>query len=492
MSNKEQIFSELVAIVGAGYVSRDKEDIIPYTKDAYSTVLHKEIPLPDFVVLPKTSAEVQNIVRLANKYKIPVYPRSFGTNIAGAALPYRGGIVIDLKRMDRILEINEETMTATIEPGVTWDRLRKRAREKNLDIIPIGGPYEVSPIGNFQLTNITPYSTKYCMDRAVTLEVVLPTGEILRTGSQCIEAGAKLNPYFRYAYGPDITGLFRGCMGNFGIITKMVIRLRPLAEIEKNLYFGFDNLAAALAAMKRIERLEITRTSQLCNKVAAIRFILHPEQFRLKAERERLKYQLPEYALTVGIGGNARQIALYEDMIGEVVQNEGGRTFVIDKSFIEAWDEVVEGCSQKVLRMFEPYGSFGTIVGCVPVSSVLGVVDAVSRIVAKYGLRDDIIAEPLVQEILIIPWDRCSTVYVEQEILYEPLDSEAVAKAMRCLRECYVELATKFGAVHTIPNQSLLRLMMPTYANLLIAIKEYLDPNGIMQVGGPYSLQRTV
>jgi len=490
MYDKQHILEELIGIVGVDCVSGETEDLIPYTRDAYATILRQEVPLPDFVVLPKSTDEVQRIVKLANEHRIPIYPRSFGVNIAGSALPYRGGIVIDLKMMNRIIEVNEETMTATIEPGVTWDRLRTKAKEKRLDIIPIGGPYEVSPVGNFLLTNITAYSTKYCMDRAVTLEAVLPNGEIIRTGSQCTQVGAELNPYFRYAYGPDITGLFRGSLGNFGIITKLVIRLRPLADIEKNLYFGFDNLRQALNTMQKIERLEITRTCQLSNKDVAVRFILHPEQFKIKSEREKISRQLPEYSLILGIAGKTtKQIELYEEIIGEEVRRENGKSIEIKEAIRQVWDEVAEGCSQKILRMFEPYGSFGTVVGCATVSAVPGMVETVEQLVRKYGLMDTIMDEPLKPELLVIPWDRCSTVYVEHEILYDPLDTEAARKATRCLRECYVELFTKYGATHTMPNQTILRLMMPSYAQLLIGIKKLVDPNGIALAGGPYSFE---
>lgn len=490
MYEREHILEELISIVGVDCVSGETEDLIPYTRDGYTTLLRQEVPLPDFVILPKSTDEVQRIVKLANEHRIPIYPRSAGANIAGSALPYKGGIVIDLKRMDRITEINEETMTATIEPGVTWDRLRMKAKEKRLDIIPIGGPYEVTPVGNFLLTNVTPYSTKYCMDRAVTFEAVLPNGEIIRTGSQCMQVGAELNPYFRYAYGPDIAGLFRGSLGNFGIITKMVIRLRPLAEIETNLYFGFDNLLSALNAMHKIERLEITRTCQLTNKAATMRFILQPEQFKIKSEREKVSRQLPKYALVLGIAGKIKkQTDLYEKMIKEEIQQQNGRPVEMDEDIRGPWDEMVEGCSQTVIRMTEPYGTGGTIVACVPISSVPPMTEIVEQIVKKYDMIDTIMDEPLEPELLIIPWDRCSTVYLEHDITYEPLDAEAVRKARGCLRDCYVELRTKFGAPHTMPNQTLLRLMMPSYAQLLIGIKKLVDPNGILLPGGPYSFE---
>jgi len=232
------------------------------------------------------------------------------------------------------------------------------------------------------------------MDRAVSLEAVLPNGEIIRTGSQCTQIGAELNPYFRYAYGPDITGLFRGSLGNFGIITKFIIRLRPLAEIESNHYFGFDDMKSVLAAMQKIERMEITRYSSINNRELAVHSILHPEKFKIKSERQKVLSQLPPYSLTVGLAGKAKQVALYEEMVEEEIQKQGGWRSKLEDEWRHNLNEAAEGCSQKVIHMYLPYGSFGAIIGCAPISAVQGIAEAVQQTVKKYGLRDAIMDEP--------------------------------------------------------------------------------------------------
>ncbi|MFZ5632866.1 MAG: FAD-binding oxidoreductase [Bacillota bacterium] len=483
------LYKELVDIVGEENLSSDQADLIPYMKDSYTALMRKAIPFPDFVVMPRSTGEVQGIIRLANKYRVPVYPRSFGVNIAGSAVPYAGGLVLDLKRMNRILEINEDTMTAYIEPGVSWGQLRKEARKKRLDIIPIGGPYDTSPVGNFLLTNITPYSTKYPADRAVTLEAVLPNGEIIRTGSQATRTGAELNPYFRYAYGPDITGLFRGSLGNYGIITRLMIRLRPLAEVEKNVYYAFDSLEPALEAMKIIERLEITRYSMLSNRHLSVRIAAHPDDLRDGEKRDRIMAGLPEYQLVVGLGGKPRQVDLYEEMVAEEITPRGGREAGFDDATRAVMDEMTEGASQKVLRMFAPNAGFAAVIGCVPAARARDLNAAVREAVKKHGLKDALSGRPLEPELIVIPYDRCSTVYVEHEILYDPLDSEGVQLVNNCLRECYARLVMNYGAVHTMPNRSLLRVVLPSYAELLTGIKKMVDPNGIMMPGGPYTLE---
>ena len=435
--------------MGTDNVSADAPDLIPYVKDSYSTMMGRHIPLPDFVIMPKTVEEVQELILLANKHKIPVYPRSFGVNIAGSALPYReGGMVIDLKRMNRILEINQDTMTATIEPGVTWAELRKAAKEKGLGVIPIGGPYETSPVGNHLLTNITPYSTKYHCDRAVTFKAVLPNGQILRTGSWASAMGGDANPYFRYAYGPDITGMFRGSMGNFGIIVEMVERLRPLAPVEKQVYFGFDDLSSCLKAMQTIERLEISRTCGAQNNVLATKILLGPNGIRDTQKRKELLDQLRPYQLAFGLGGTEEMVELFERIIIEEAAKYDGYPPEFDDKERQISDDFAEGASREVLHMFAPLSGFAAIIGCLPITHVVEINNLVKELVKKHDIRDPLSGEPQEHELIIVPYDRCSTVYVEQEVLYDPAaDRETLEPVMQCLRECYAQIVSKYGAL---------------------------------------------
>jgi len=488
---KALITQKIASIVGEHHVSTAVPDLIPYLKDSYSTMMGREIPVPEWVVLPKTAEEVREIVLLANEHKIPLYPRSFGVNIAGSALPYKaGGMIIDLKRMDRIIEINEDTMTATIEPGVSWGRLRKAANSRGLDVIPIGGPYQTSPVGNHLLTNITPYSSKYHCDRAVTLKVVLPNGEILRTGSWASAVGGDKNPYFRYAYGPDVTGLFRGSMGNFGIIVEMVARLRPLADVENNITFGFDELKSCLKAMTVLERLEISRTCQAYNNIMTAHILLAPHKIKIPEEKEKLLKSLPPYQLNLGLGGTREMVSLFEKITTEKVEENNGYRVIFEETQDQILESVSEGASRDILHMYAPLSGFAAIIGCVPITHVVEINDLVKVLVKKYDIRDPITGDPQEHELIIIPYDRCSTVYVEQEILYDPAaDRQTLEPVMQCLRACYAQIVEKYGASHTIPNKSLMKTMVPAYATLLKGFKKLVDPNGIMLPGGPYSLE---
>lgn len=491
MQEKDKIRDKLTSILGPGNISTEVADLIPYLRDSYSTMMGRNIPLPNFLILPKTVDEVQKVVLLANEYRIPLYPRSYGVNIAGSALPYQqGGMVMDLKRMDQILEINEETMTATIEPGVSWGKLRKEAKKRRLDVISIGGPYQTSPTGNHLLTNITPYSSRYHCDRAVTLKVVLPNGEILRTGSWANILGGDANPYFRYAYGPDLTGMFRGSMGNFGVIVEMVERLRPLAEMENNMTFGFDDLGDCLKAMQEIERLEFSRTCQAYNRVMTAHILLAPHRVSDVEERKRILTRLPAYQLNIGLGGTREMVELFERITSDVVGRNNGSLLELEGRDREILEAVSEGASREIMHMYAPLSGFAAVIGCLPVTHVAEINQVVKEIIRKYDIKDPFTGEPQEHELIVIPYDRCSTVYVEQEILYDPAaDRKVLEPVMQCLRECYAHIVGKYGASHTIPNKTLLKSLVPSYSIILKGFKKLVDPNGIMLPGGPYSLE---
>lgn len=115
MGGNDRILKQLQEIVGAEYATNDEALMYPYSYDLTWNDPH----MPDYVVLPKTVEQIQRILRLANKERIPVVPYVTGTNIGGLCIPEEGGILMDLKRMDQILEINTETGYAIIEPGVS-------------------------------------------------------------------------------------------------------------------------------------------------------------------------------------------------------------------------------------------------------------------------------------------------------------------------------------------------------------------------------------
>jgi glycolate oxidase len=147
---KKKIFKELAKIVGEEYVSIDKEDLVPYSRDVISKAL--KLYSADYVVAPGNVEEVQHVVKVANKYKVNLYPYAFGTSISAAALPREGGMMMVLRRMNRILKIDVDKRTATVEPGVTWSKLFFETKKFGLHPLGVGGgPNTGGLVGNFAL-----------------------------------------------------------------------------------------------------------------------------------------------------------------------------------------------------------------------------------------------------------------------------------------------------------------------------------------------------
>lgn len=207
----------------------------PNTHDAFH-VIDQEALVASAVVYPSSTAEVQAVMRWANTYLIPIYPISIGRNLGygGAAPRLPGGVVVDLgKRMHSVLNIDAEEASCMVEPGVTYFALYEEIQRRRLplwiDTPDLGGG---SLVGNALDRGLgyTPYGDHFA--NHCGMEIVLPSGEVLRTGMGAIPGpGGRDNPTwqaFQHAFGPSVDGVF--CQSNFGIVTKMGFHLMPPAN----------------------------------------------------------------------------------------------------------------------------------------------------------------------------------------------------------------------------------------------------------------------
>jgi 4-cresol dehydrogenase (hydroxylating) flavoprotein subunit len=224
--------AEMRRVVGDDWVFADTDGVIPYAKTYIPDPLHKHVPVG--AVAPKSVGEVQELVRIANKYRQPLWPVSTGKNMGyGMAAPATPGqMVLDLKRMNRILEVDPELGTALVEPGVTYQQLKDYLEENNLPYwidVPTIGPI-VGPVGNTLDRGVgyTPYGEHFMFQCG--MEVILPDGRLMRTGMGSIE-GSTAWQAFKWGYGPYVDGLFT--QSNFGIVTKMGMWLMPKPPVYK-------------------------------------------------------------------------------------------------------------------------------------------------------------------------------------------------------------------------------------------------------------------
>jgi glycolate oxidase len=242
----------LVELLGPANVWTGAEALAPYRED-FTEVEPCE---PDVVALAGSVAHVQAIVREAGRRGVPVTPRVYGTNIGGLALATRGGVILDLTRMDRVLDVNVDDGYAVIEPGVTQRILKEHLESRGLPLT-LGyslAPPDTSVFANALLGGLTNRSLKYGhqADSISGLEVVLADGSVVRTGAWAMSG---VPPFSRVPL-PDLSGLFIGWQGTTGIATKMAFQLWPLHPLRQRLFYLTWSPAATYTAMMRLCKAE--------------------------------------------------------------------------------------------------------------------------------------------------------------------------------------------------------------------------------------------
>ena len=217
----------------------DPVDLESYRRDETPYLVP---PLPAAVALPTSTAEVVEIVRHAAETQTPLVPRGAGSGLSGGSAAIEGGITVALTRMNRILEIDRENRTATVEPGVINADLKRAVAEHGLFYPPDPASYEFCSIGGNIGTNAGGLCcVKYGVTRdyVLGLEVVLADGSIVRTGGKTVKDVA----------GYNLTGLFVGSAGTLGIVTQATLRLRPAPSPKQTMLAFFATLESAGAAV---------------------------------------------------------------------------------------------------------------------------------------------------------------------------------------------------------------------------------------------------
>jgi alkyldihydroxyacetonephosphate synthase len=246
--------SELVDAVGPEYVSSNEADKLGHSIDYYwlPEMWHdrgRENPKPEFIVHPGSAAEVAKVMKIANNYKIPVTPWGGGSGSQGGALPMYGGIILDTKRMNKVLKIDTEALTATVETGANTQQLEWAIEKHGFSTMHFPASIACATLGGFLAHRGTGVlSTKYgkIEDMVMSLEVVTPTGEIINT-----------LPVPRHASGPDLTMLYLGSEGTLGVITKCTLKIHPIPEARKFHAFLFKNMHEAMTAGANIMRARL-------------------------------------------------------------------------------------------------------------------------------------------------------------------------------------------------------------------------------------------
>lgn len=250
--NQAELVRDLQRIMGRERVLSRDTDLLAYSYDASFVAQLKPYP-PDVVVRPTRTEEVRAVIDFANRHRVPVVPRGAGSNMCGSALPVRGGIVMDLSGMNRILELDLSNLQVVVEPGVVHADLKDRLAGEGFFFPPDPGSSRMCTLGGMVANNSSGMrSVKYGTTRnyVLGLEVVLPTGEVVVTGGRSSKALKSVSGY-------DLTQLLVGSEGTLGVITRIRLKVLPLPEARAVVMAAFDTLDKAGMAVQEVLRNRI-------------------------------------------------------------------------------------------------------------------------------------------------------------------------------------------------------------------------------------------
>jgi len=236
----QSVKNQLTGIVGEQNASDALMDLVSYSYD-FSGYRFR----PDMAVWPTTTEQISEILKLAGRKKTPVVPRGAGTGATGMAVPKEGGVVLDLLRMNRILRISIEDRLAIVQPGVVYAALQDALGPYGFFFPPDPASGKVATLGGNVSTNAgglkgAKYGTT--KDYVLALEVVLPDGRVMRTGSNCMKSVS----------GYDMTKLFVGSEGTLGVITEITLKIDPQPTATTTAVGSFEKLEQAGKAVSEI------------------------------------------------------------------------------------------------------------------------------------------------------------------------------------------------------------------------------------------------
>ncbi|MBN1189149.1 MAG: FAD-binding oxidoreductase [Dehalococcoidales bacterium] len=481
---KERIQIELEKIVGGEYVSASRPDLYNYSQD----MTENEPSWPDFVVLPGRVEEVQEVLRLANREKIPVVPYTYGDNVGGLTIPLKGGIILDLKRMNRLIEFNEEDRYIVVEPGYNFGDLRRLFNEKypHLWYSFAGAPATTSLISNAmlngfgRLTNIVGTNA----DNINGIEVVLPTGEVVRIGSCSVTSSWCNRPPL-----PDLTGLFLGWQGATGVVTKISLQLWPRYPYKKIRTLIINGIRPVCTLARKLGQ------TRICEIVECWSFErTSPEGeassgFKIEEERQ-LKVFTPDdetmratcdrppgpdkLGLVIKVAADSEdelkaKLALLDVYLKEELKDKPFEELTSSLGPAEEEDLPATGGT--------PLGGLTWVGTMGPTSRWGEALEKVYQIYDKYRLK---------RAAVMVPFRGGHFGMLRLVMQFYKGDPDEADRVKKCMREIMLA-GLDYGFVpYKAPYWAVQELMKrgdPNWVDLLVKVKRLLDPNNIMNPG---------
>ena len=446
----------LAAIVGAEHVRLDADSLLRYGTDALL-----KGHAADLVVLPGSTDEIAAIARHCHEMRVPLVPRGGGTGYTGGAVPLSGGVVVSLERLDRILEIDQENLLAVVEPHVVTAALQEAVERVGLFYPPDPASLKQSVIGgNVAECAGGPRAFKYGTTKryVLGLEAVLPTGEVIHTGSKVV----------KNVVGYDLTQLLVGSEGTLAIITKIILRLIPRPPVQITLRAIFDSVDGAVGAVSELLRRRV---------VPATIELIDGECLESVARYvgERLAPEGTGALLLVEVDGLGTGVADEAEAVAAACLAVGGRDIV------RASDHTSREALWRVRREISP--SLKTIA---PLKLNHDVVVPRGRIPQLFALVDRIRRESG----LVIPcFGHAGDGNIHVNVMVDPGDADALRRAHDAERALFAGVIALEGSIsgeHGIGFSKAPFIEMELSAEeiaLMKRIKSAFDPHGVLNPG---------
>ncbi len=304
----ELLRHELTTFVGEEHVITDEAEIDVQSLDVWWVTRFwkfsdHEFPRPLAIVFPDTTEQVVRIVQFCNEYKIPCIPRGGGAGDSGGTTAITGGVVVDLKRMDRILELNEKSLTVRAQPGILQKHLEEYLNRRGYTMNHFPASFNTSCLGGFISTNGTGVlSSKYgkMCDMVQQLEVVLPNGKLFRS-----------LPVRLHSTGPDYSRLFIGAEGTLGIVTEAVCKIYHLPEKREFRGFLLRDLTSGIEAGRQI----MTKQLDPC----LLR--LYDERDSTHIMKDQFSVDVEGCVMLIGFDGPAKVVEAQQEVAYELLSD---------------------------------------------------------------------------------------------------------------------------------------------------------------------------
>lgn len=489
--------AKFTTLLGADNVLTKAEHLAPYMKVMMS--VDEKQHAPSAVLMASTVEQVQGVVRVCNEHRIPVWTISTGRNFGyGSAAPgERGQVVLDLRRMNKILHVDPELCTALVEPGVTYQQLYDYIQEHKLPLmLSFPAPSAIAgPVGNTMDRGVgyTPYGEHFLMQCG--MEVVLANGQVLRTGMGSIP-GDKAWQVFKWGYGPTLDGMFT--QSNYGICTKMGFWLMPKPPVFMPFAITFDNESDIGAIVDMLRPLRIAQVIPNAVVIAGTLWEAGGANVRRsdytqapgatpQAVIDKIKKDkgLGAWNVYAALYGTQEQVDVNWKIITQVVKASGkGRLVTAEEAGgtqpFKYRAELMSGVPN--LQEFGLYNwrGGGGSMWFAPVSQARGSecdkqVQLAMRILNKHGL--DYVGE------FIVGWRDMHHVI---DVLFDRSNPEETQRANACFHELLDEFEQQgYGVyrVNTAFQERVARTYGPVKRDVERRIKQALDPNGILAPG---------